>query len=1395
MPRSRGEPFTTIRSEGALLPPDFLRQIAEGRDKIPGLTPEAYHLPGTERLNEAASRSWNRLLGAWGAFQTASQSLAETDPGTGITREKWLLPLFQELGYGRLLTAKTFEIEGKPYPISHAWQHTPIHLVGRNVDLDRRSPGVAGAAKASPHGLVQEFLNRSTDHLWGLLSNGIKLRILRESKSLTRQAYIEFDLAGMMEGQVYADFAILWLLCHQSRVEAERPAECWLEKWSETARAQGTRALEDLRSGVEKAIEALGCGFLAFPSNIALREQLQGGTLGKQDYFRQLLRIAYRVIFLFIAEDRDLLLTPESREVGSREVGLGTRDSLPTGQSLSPYSLYMRYYSADRLRTLAERRRGSPHPDLWLGLRLVFAKLGADTGCPALGLPALGSFLWSERATPDLNDCQVANRELLQAIRALAFTQRNNVRRPIDYKNIGTEELGSVYQSLLEQHPDVHVPIAKFTLGTHAGHERKTTGSFYTPSPLVQSLLDTALEPVLRERIENFTTLGYKSTEEAILDMKVADISCGSGHFLIAAAHRMAKRLAAIRTGEEEPAPEAIRHALRDVIGRCIYGVDINPMAVELCKFALWLEALEPGKPLSFLDHHIRVGNSLLGTTPELIAAGLPDDAFSAIEGDDKKVCSALKKRNKQEREGQRDMVHLMVAEPRVEYNSIEARTRGIDEAPDNTIEEVQCKTEQFRRLVVSPEYQHARDIADAWCAAFVWKKQTNAAFEAITTDTIRRLEADPNALTPAQHREVERLSSQYQFFHWHLAFPEVFAEGGFDCVLGNPPWERVKVQEQEFFATRSEAIAKAANAAARKRLIVALPTTDPMLWGDWCAASRETEGQSQFVRHSGRYPLSGKGDVNTYALFAEHNRAVLGPTGRAGFIVPTGIATDDTTKEYFDALVSTRQLARLYDFENTAKAGFFRDVGHGNIKFSLITVSRVETAQPEFVFYAHHVSELEAANRRFQLTAADIAALNPNTRTCPTFRSRQDADINLALYRRAGILWREDDPDGNPWGLRFMRMMDMANDSGLFRLRAQLQADGWERQGNRFVKQGNVMLPLVEAKMVHHFDHRFGDYRDRPDGVGGVVLPGIPPERKDNPHYQPEPQYWVPEEDAVARLDEKWSREWLIGWRDITRAVDQRTVFASLIPRAAVGHKFLLMMPSVEPRLTAALYGNLCSFALDYTARQKVGGSSLTYFTMRQLPVIAPAVYGRAALWTPASRVVDWLLPRVLELTYTAWDLEPFAQDCGWSGPPFRWDEERRFLLRCELDAAFFHLYLPTEANGDPASSGGSRGASWRQAEGETAEDLARLKASFPAPRDAVAYIMDTFPIVRRRDEKKYDGDYRTKRVILEIYDAMQEAIRTGHPYQTRLDPPPADPGCCHPPKKDGAGMTVSSR
>ncbi len=439
------------------------------------MSPSSYHLIEGEKLNEATNRAWNRLQGAWESFRAAWEKLSAKDPAVGTTRDRWLLPLFQELGYGRLQPLKdAFAIEDKYYPISHAWGHTPIHLVGYRMDLDRRAAG-----SPSSHSLVQEFLNRSETYLWGFVSNGLKLRVLRDNVRLTRQAYVEFDLQAMFDGRVYADFALLWRLCHQSRVEADRPQDCWLEEWSKAARQQGLRILDQLRDGVEQAIAALGRGFLAHPANQGLRDRLRAGKLDAQDYYRQLLRLVYRLLFLFVAEDRDLLFDPKADEAARER--------------------YRRFYSTARLRRQAERLRGGRHADLYEALHVIMTRLGSADGCPELGLPALGSFLFSAEAVPDLEGRRLANADLLAAVRALALTSDGQALRPVDYRNLGSEELGSIYESLLELHPVLHSEAGTFELHTAGGHERKTTGSYYTPASLIACLLDSALDPALDE--------------------------------------------------------------------------------------------------------------------------------------------------------------------------------------------------------------------------------------------------------------------------------------------------------------------------------------------------------------------------------------------------------------------------------------------------------------------------------------------------------------------------------------------------------------------------------------------------------------------------------------------------------------------------------------------------------------------------------------------------------------------------------------------------------------------------------------------------------------------------------------------------------------------------------
>ncbi len=1360
--------FTAITSEGGLLPSDFLQTLLSPGSSVPGMEEVSYHLAKGERVTEAVNRSWNRLKGCWENYQRALAKKNEGEPTTTETRDRWLLPLFQELGFGTLAPVRSIEIEGKSYTVSHGWGPVPIHLVGSHVDIDRRTPGAVGASRISPHSLVQQLLNASDDHLWGIVSNGMNLRLLRDNAALTRLAYVEWDLQAIFDADLYPEFLLLWLVCHQSRFEGEKPESCLLEQWKKVAQEKGLRALENLRPGVEKAITSLGEGLVGHKSNRELRRKLSSGELSTQKFYWQVLRVVYRMLFLFVAEDRDLLHAPIPEHA--------------TPEEEKAYRVarerYLNYYSITRLRSLSLSRAGTPHPDLWQAFVLVCGILGSDNGSPELALPALGSFLWTEEdSTPDLKGCLVSNRKFLEAVYAVAFVQDGNVRRTVDYRNLGAEELGSVYESLLELHPLVNADAVTFELRTAAGHERKTTGSYYTPDSLVQCLLDSALEPVMADAIK-----GKKDKEavEAILNLKVCDPAVGSGHFLIAAAHRMAKKVAALRTEEEEPAPVAIRVALRDVIGHCLYGVDINPMAAELCRVSLWMEALVPGKPLTFLDHHIQVGNSLLGATPELIAKGVPDDAFSAIEGDDKKACSALKKRNKEEKKtiaiehaNKAEIIHERLRKSSVSLNTIS----------DESLMDIRNKENAYRNMKASDEYTIMKLLADTWCSAFVSKKvfkdpDSPSSARGITQRYLDEI-ASGEDLSEDVRREVHELAREYRFFHWHLAFPEVSARGGFDCVLGNPPWERVKLQEKQWFAKHGyEYIATAPNASIRKQLIKELKKQSPIIYDSFTTSLRYADGEAHLIRNNNLYPLCGCGDMNTYAIFAECSYRLLSSHGQFGLVLPTGLVTLDNTKAFFGELMQTKRLRKFIGFDNEEKK-IFPDIDN-NLTFAAVVVGPNNGEKPQFCFNIRQFKQLGEADRFFELDEEDLTLLNPNTRTCPIFRCSADASIVRYLYSQLSLLWREIPNEINTWNIRFMTMFHMASDSDSFLSREQLQAKGATNHDNLFILENETYRPLYEAKMIWHFEHRWASF------FGSKVIEGRP-SRKYVGWYgvnynQPDDlafgRYWVSEHTVQGRVGS--DVRYFVAFRDITNRDLERTSVFTILPLVGVGHQApIILMSSKPPTYQALFIAERNAFVSDFITRNKIDGSHLTYFILKQLPTLSLSVYDESYPWTNAHKLESWLLPRVVELVYTAWDLEQFAFDCGWSCPPFRWDDERRFLLRCELDAAFFHLYLSTT---DDNQWKPTRDTDSALNDGTT-EVLTDLKRHFPTPRDAVAYIMDNFPIVCRRDEEKY-GEYRTKRMILEIYDKMAEAIKFGTTYQTRLDPPPADPSCCHPSK-----------
>lgn len=1338
--------FPNVQSCGQLLPMDALQRILNRDPGMDGLSRADFHLV-VERLNEAINRSWQKLLVVWRNFRQARGHLAVSEPGTGLTRENWLLPLFNELGYGRLSSARAEQRQvdlpdglRASYAISHFWLHSPIHLIGCGLDMDKRTKGIAGAAQSSPHSLVQEFLNRSDAHLWGFVSNGLLLRILRDNASLSRQAYVEFNLEGIFEGESFSEFALLWMCCHQSRVEAEKPENCWLERWSREAQHAAVAALDTLRGNVTGTIQILGQGFME--ANPALRRGLAEGALDRQDFFRRLLRLVYRLIFLFVVEERNLLQGP---------------DASPQARER-----YERFWSLARLRRIAERTRGSKHHDLWEGIKRVMLYLGDPRGCAFLGLAPMGGFLWSAEALPDiarweLFNWKLFNADLLDAVRRLAFIDFSGERRPVDWRHLGARELGSVYESLLELHPVVE--HGRFCLEVAAGNERKTSGSYYTPSQLINSLLDSALDPVIDRAVQS------NSPETALLNLKICDPACGSGHFLLAAAQRVAKRLASLRTGDGEPAPSAQRHALREVVARCLYGMDINPMSVELCKVGLWLETHEPGKPLSFLDHHLRCANSLMGTTAEAIRKGIPDSAYAALDGGDgPKAAAALKKSNASSRRDP-DQRQFDQFEQEAQAVCTAVQSPGLEDLPSDTVQDMEQREQIWRQWQTSRQWRRKKFLYDLWTAAFVLPRLFLPREDGrrrpdgtpllsdqplgVTWHTLVKYIAD-EPLPPALTEEVRRAAKEYQFFHYEVMFPEVAAQGGFDAVLANPPWERIKLQEKEWFAAHNYPdIAEAPNAAARRKKIAALKQTDSLVWDTWNRDRRKVEGQSHYLRNSKVYPLCGRGDINLYAVFAEWMRQALHASGRLGCIVPSGIATDDTTKHFFQDMLDTESLVSLYDFENREK--IFPSID-SRIKFSLLTAGSGErplARAARFVFFAHAPEELRDPEKCFTLSPADIRLLNPNTRTCPIFRSSRDAELTKAVYRRVPVLIREardGRPEENPWGIRFRTMFHMSNDSHLFRTREQLEDQGWELRGNVFEQGGAQYLPLYEAKMIHHFNHRWATYRDG-DQDGAFKTREVTLNERQDPEFRVLPRYWVEAKEVRRQLDSMgWNHEWLMGWRDICRSTDERTVIFAVFPMNGVGNTMPIFYSIIE---NVGLYNALAifsSFIFDFVARQKVGGTHLTYGYLNQLPLIPSSIFATPAPWQPSLSLAQWLRPRILELTYTAGDLRPFARDMGYAGPPFGWDEERRFQLRAELDAAFFHLYLPANPDG-----------TWKRAEQETAAEYTSLVAAFPTPRAAVDFIMDTFPITRKKDEAVH-GRYRTKERILHDYDAMLE-------------------------------------
>jgi hypothetical protein len=1286
--------FDGIAIEGALIAPDMLARIAaiEAGEQ----TEADYDTPPGLKLRDEIGRYFRIGEALWATFDR----LHEKDHGGIVTANFMTQLLSKVFGFETLAPAAPLMIASREFPVRHAALdgRVPVVIAAAPDGIDKSLPQFGdGHHRRSATLLLQETLNAEDCALFGLVADGRTLRLMRANPAMTRPAWIEADLTRIFGQSLFADFSALWLLIHQSRFgkAGSPPSDCVLEHWRQKGREQGVKARDRLRDGVEKALKILGEGFLQHRDNAALVHALETGALDAQAYFQELLRIVYRFIFLFTAEDRGLLRPKEQEETPEAK-------------------LYAEGYSLARLRIKAVRSLARDrHHDFWEGVRVVFR--GLARGEKRLALPALGG-LFAPDHTPHLDQARIENRHLLAAVEHLAWMREEGARVRVNWRDMETEELGSVYESLLELTPRASASERTFVFAKGAetdGNARKTTGSYYTPDSLVQLLLDSALDPVIEATIAK--NPGREA--DALLDLDILDPACGSGHFLLAAARRLAARIAQLRS-PGSPSAGDYRHALREVARHCLYGVDRNPMAVELCKVALWIETVEPGKPLSFLDNRIRQGDSLIGIFDlKMLAKGIPDEAYKALTGDDKAVASYCRKLNNAQREGKKDQHRFAFAgAPKDVADAFAA----IDTMPEDSVDEVAAKAVANAAARDKAGWWQLKTACDLFVSAFFVTKngklpdrtrseRGDTDQRIPTTDAVWRAAQDM-----ANHQLVAHaveLAGQISAFHWPLEFPDVMRKGGFDVVVGNPPWERVKLQEREFFASRAPAIAAAPNKSARQALINTLAkapdgSAENRLHNAFAIAKRESEAASLFARESGRYPLTGGGDVNTYALFAElfANTA----RGRAGVIVPTGIATDSMTSTFFGALIDRDQLRSLISFENEA---FIFPAVHHAFRFCLLVIGS-GSEKPRFSFFLRYLEQESDLNRRFTLSAAEISQLNPNTKTAPVFRSRADAELTKKIYQRTGALLVDNAPTGNPWGIFYLRLVHYGDHFEQIYDRARCEREKFVEAGNGWTKENASLLPVYESKYINIYDHRYASAANEDEAREFI-------HRADDCGEEIMPRYWVSEgffDSLMMKYD--YSKQFLLSYRDVARSTDIRTMIAVAIPKLPASVNLPVLGFDCSKR-SWLLLGNMNAIVLDYVARQSVAGAHVTFSILKQLPILVEEQYSATA--------AEIIRSRVLELTYTSHSMTPFARDLGYEGSPFAWDEDRRAWLRAELDAYYAHLY------------------------GLTRDEL--LYILEPSFVKGPNYPSETFRVLRKNEEAKY-GEYRTARLVMQAWD-----------------------------------------
>jgi hypothetical protein len=1215
-----------------------------------------------------------------------------------------------------------------------------------------------GADRENPVLQINRYLDDAHIHsgnriTWAILSNGRHWRLYWRGAASRALTFFEVDLPDLVERPHsqdgdWARFRFFAVFFSRAAFVRDAAGVCDLDRLREAAE----RYAQEVGASLEEAIYGERGAFLTLAKGL-WRDATQDGALSLEESPLGNLRalegatlvLLYRLLFLLYAEDRELLPV---RQPAYLAVSLrALRDQAAA--------------NVDEGRIPTGRRAVT-----WGHLESLFDLV--HRGDPALDLPYYNGGLFDPDRHPLLRTLKVPDAELIPALDALSRVAVEGVRMRVDFRDLGVRQLGSLYEGLLEYrlhldpgtltisqdslvrrttasyytHESLVARLVQDTLGPVLSERRQKVAPLLEEWWACVEAREAETDLVARRGHEQEAKRLAGQVEDTLLDLRVLDPAMGSGHFLVASLDFLTDGLMALLAEHQEDprltphlaehpllqSLEGQRHALLDslqaqrlseaarrailphlddlrllkrlVMKRCLFGVDLNPMAVELAKLSLWLDSFTLGAPLSFLDHHLKSGNSLVGATLEGYRA-LRQDAQGATVG-----AGLFATAHSFDVETVLEELHQLVA---------------LSDATRDQVKQSQVLYQKAERGLFA-----MRVMLDAVASRSFSNppRREGRGPRAVIVDDAATLLADDGALgvlgrliregreTVGQLPEHLRLCAlnvledreRHTFFHWELAFPEVLlseGEHGFDAVLTNPPWEKIPIMEAEFFGQHKPELARLQTAAQRKAAIARLKGDEPALWQEFLEAKRGREEMLAFAHDGGDYPLLGGGIANFYALMVERSIGLLKPTGRAGFVVPSGLCTDYGNARFFGQMVEQRRVAFIYDFEN--RQGLFPSV-HRSFKFSLVgfTGAGGGAMRIPAAFFLHQADQL--ADRTLHLEPDDFGRMNPNTRTCPVFRTPQDHALTRRIYARVPVLnHHASGAEGNPWGVRFKQgLFNMTSDSGLFKTQAQLEAQGAWREAGALPTWGSAggrYLPLLEGKMINHWNPRYAGIRVNLANIHNKAA-SAPSEDHDlaRPDYFPDPQFWVPEKEVLAQMSEP--NAWLLSFRDIARATDVRTMIAAPIPMVAVGNQTPILLFSAETTHLQQLcfLANLCSIPFDFVARQKIGSTHLNWFIVEQLPTLPPAFYGEAFHGRTWASLIA---PRALELSFTCTALEPMARACGFAGGPYAWDPARRRTLRAQLDALFFLAY------------------------------------GFDAPEDetSITHILGTFPILNEQD------------------------------------------------------------